>query len=145
MKINLINTVNGLIPCQDSDYEQKRKLKVGGVYTFTCKLSRNYEFHKKYFALINCAWEFLTEKQQDFFKNDTDIFRKTMEIAAGHCEVVYLISKNEWSEVPKSISFEKMDEAAFSNLYQKVFDVILKYPLKDISYEYFTKNLINFI
>lgn len=133
------------MPCQDEDYEQKRKLKIGGVYQFTCKLVRNYEFHKKYFALINCAWEFLNEKQQTFFKNDADIFRKTMEIAAGHCDTVYLIEKKEWGEVPKSISFEKMDDAEFADLYSKVLDVILKYPLKTISPEYFMENISRFL
>lgn len=145
MKLNLINTVNGLIPCQDEDYEKKRKLKIGRVYQFTCKLLRNYEFHKKYFALINCAWEYLTERQQEFFKNDIEIFRKSIEIAAGSCEIVYLIEKKEWGEIHKSIAFDKMDEAEFSELYSKVLDVILKYPLKSISPEEFLENIIHFM
>ena len=39
-------------------------------YTATIKEQRNPKFHKKYFALINCAWAFLTERQTAFFKEN---------------------------------------------------------------------------
>ena len=54
MDIYLLNTASGLKPCMDEDYEQKKKLKIGKVYKAKITLARNYEFHKKYFALINC-------------------------------------------------------------------------------------------
>ena len=46
--------------------------------------------------------------------------------------------------MPKSISFDKMDEFAFRELYSRIKDVILTTFLKHISYEEFEKNLINF-
>lgn len=144
MEINLINTLDGLIPCLDEDYEAKKKLKLGRVYRFSVKLVRNYHFHKKYFALINCAWEFLTEAQQGFFKTKKG-FRKTIEISAGHCEKIFSIDRREWIDTPLSISFDEMDEDEFEDLYSRVFDVILRYPLRTISREYFEKNLMNFI
>ena len=61
--------MSGLVPINDASYDEKKKLKIGQVYEVTIKLVRNYDFHKKYFALINCAWEFMTEKQQAFFKD----------------------------------------------------------------------------
>lgn len=140
----MINTLDGLIPCLDEDYEAKKKLKLGRVYKFSVKLVRNYPFHKKYFALINCAWEFLTEEQQSFFKTQKG-FRKTMEVAAGHCEKMFSIDRREWIDTPLSISFDEMDEDEFEDLYSRVFDVILQYPLKTISREYFEENLMNFI
>jgi hypothetical protein len=59
MKLFLQNTTHGLIPCYDADYDEKKKLKAGKVYKVEIKLARNYDFHKKYFALINCAWEYI--------------------------------------------------------------------------------------
>ena len=144
MKINILNTLSGLQLCSDSDFDAKKKLKIGQVYEVTFKLQRNYEFHKKYFALINCAWEFMREEQQEFFKT-IESFRKTMEIAAGHCETIYSIDRKEWIQTPKSIAFDKMDNAEFQELYDRVLDVILRYPLKGIDRDYFEQNLINFL
>ena len=61
MKLQLKNTMSGLVPINDASYDEKKKLKIGQVYEVTIKLVRNYDFHKKYFALINCAWEYLPE------------------------------------------------------------------------------------
>ena len=143
MKINLLNTSRGLVPMYDYDYDEKKKLRIGEVYCAEVRLQRNYEFLKKYFALINCAWECLNEKQTEFFK-DINNFRKTMELNAGHCETIYSIERKEFIEQVLSISFDKMDNDEFESLYNRVFDVILKYPLKNISQEDFINNLSKF-
>ena len=142
MKLLLKNTASGLIPIYDDDYEEKKKLKIGQVYEASIKLVRNYEFHKKYFALINCAWEYLTEPQMEFYKNK-EIFRKIIEVVAGHCEKWYSPELKKWVEIPKSISFDKMDNAEFQDLYSRVLDVII-ISLK-IDREEFEKNISNFL
>lgn len=144
MELNLLNTAGGLVPCDDNDYEEKRKLKVGQIYKATIKLNRNYRLHRKYFALINCAWAYQNERQTAFFKGSVEIFRKTMEMAAGHCERVYSIEHKEWRDVPKSIAFDKMDEAEFRDLYERVKDVLFATALRGISEEEFLDALANF-
>lgn len=143
MKLNLQNTARGLIPCYDDDFDEKKKLKIGEIYKVEIKLYRNYDFHKKYFALINCAWEYLTEKQQEFIKSKNG-FRKTLQIAAGWCEVTYSIARKDWIEESKSIAFDEMDNAEFETLYNGVKDVLFTTFLRNISEEEFMKNLINF-
>ena len=83
MKIDLVCTANGFVVASDEDYDKKRKLKIGKVYSVDIKQHRNYELHKKYFALINCAWEYLSEGKQSHFGN-VDNFRKTIEVIAGY-------------------------------------------------------------
>lgn len=144
MKINLQNTARGLIPLYDDDYEEKRKLKIGEVYTAEIRLARNYQFHRKYFALIHCAWEYQNEKVQEHFHNSKESFRKTVQIAAGHCDTYYSIARKGWIEESKSISFEKMEEAEFQELYNRVKDVLFTHFLKNISEAEFMKNLANF-
>lgn len=144
MELNLLNTAGGLVPCDDNDYEEKRKLKVGQIYKATIKLNRNYRLHRKYFALINCAWAYQNERQTAFFKGSVEIFRKTMEMAAGHCERVYSIEHKEWRDIPKSIAFDKMDEAEFRDLYERVKDVLFATALRGVSEEEFNNELINF-
>ena len=144
MELYLLNTASGLKPCYDEDYEEKKKLKIGRTYKAKITLARNIEFHRKYFALINCAWEYQNEKTVEHFKQNVDCFRKTVEIASGHCDTVYNIRLKEWTDVPKSIAFDKMDEFEFRELYENVKRVLFTVFLKGISEEEFTRNLSNF-
>ena len=144
MKINLVNTLEGFKLATDADYELKRKLKLGRVYQFETKLLRNYELLKKYHKLLSVSWEYQNEKVQEHFHNSIESFRKTVQVAAGYCDTYYSISRKEWIEESKSISFEKMEEEEFQELYSKVKDVLFLYFLKNISEEQFMKNLSNF-
>lgn len=144
MKLLLKNTGSGLIPMYDSDYQEKLKLKIGEVYEVTIKKARNYELHKKYFSLINCAWDYQNEARQLHFKNTVELFRKYVEVASGHCELFYSPKLKEWVEVPKSISFDKVDEFEFRELYEKVRHTLFTIFLNHISVEEFELNLVNY-
>ena len=144
MELYLLNTTSGLKPCYDEDYEEKKKLKIGETYKVKITLARNLQFHKKFFALINCAWEYQNEKVVEFFHHNKDAFRKTVVIAAGWYEPVYSIDKKEWTQNYKSIAFDKMDEAEFMDLYDNVKGVLFQTFLRHIDEEEFMKNLINF-
>ena len=76
MELYLLNTTSGLKPCYDEDYEEKKKLKIGETYKAKITLARNLKFHKKFFALINCAWEYQNEKVVEFFHHNKDAFRR---------------------------------------------------------------------
>ena len=144
MKLNLVCTTEGFRVADDNDYEQKRKLKKGVVYECTIKQYRNYKFHRLYFSLINCAWEYLTEQQRAFFKEDVEVFRKCVEVSAGHCELHYSIARQEWLEIPKSIAFDKLSESDFSALYERVKDVLYNIFLKSINKQEFENQLKNY-
>lgn len=144
MKLHLLNTLDGLKPCQDADYDLKKQLKLGEIYTAEIKLTRNYEFFKKYHKLIATAWEYQNEKVQEHFHNSKENFRKTIQIAAGYCETYYSIARKEWVEESKSISFEKMTEEEFAEMYSRVKDVLFMHFLKHISEDEFMRNLANF-
>ena len=143
MKIDLKCTYNGLIPMYDEDLEEKKKLKIGEIYQAEIKLVRNIDFHKKYFALLNCAWSLQSEARQIKFKT-FELFRKSVQLAAGHCEVIYSHSHKDFIEIPKSISFEKVDNAEFEEIYKSVRNVIDTVFCKGISIEDFEKHLSNF-
>ena len=144
MKLNLINTLDGFKLATDADYEQKRKLKIGEVYQVEIKLLRNYQFLRKYFALINCAWEYQPERVQKHFRDSKEMFRETIQITAGYTEPFYSWEHKAFLDKAKSISFESMSEEDFIDLYEKVKNVLFKIFLKNISEEEFMRNLVNF-
>ncbi len=145
MKLLLLNTREGLKPQYDEDYDEKKKLKIGEIYEAEIRLPRNLRFHRKYFALLRCAWEYMNEQQQAFFKNDLNVFRKSLEVTAGWCEPLYDLETMSWFHAPKSISFEKMKEDEFDTLYNNVRDILFKIILPNVSKEEFERNLVNFL
>ena len=143
MKLHLINTIDGLRPCTDYDYDNKKRLKIGSVYEVEIREVRNYQFLRKYFALIRCAYAFLTPSQQEFIKS-ADGLRDTVQIAAGYFEMCYSIKRKEWVENSISISFEKMEESEFSELYEAVKLVLFSTFLKNVDEKTFMRELVNF-
>ena len=143
MKLMVINTPHGFVPYGNDDYEEKRKLKDGATYSVEVKVVRNLNFHRKYFALIAYAWDFLNEAETATFRTKEN-FRKYLEIAAGHSDVLYHPRLQEFVEIPKSISFAKMDDAEFSDLYSRVKDVIFAIIGGRVSEDEFDRLLIDF-
>ncbi len=144
MKLLLKNTASGLVPMYDVDYEEKRKLKIGETYNAEIKKQRNPEFHRKFFALINCTWDVLPDAGKEFFKT-TEGLRKYLTVTAGHFDLVYSNRLKEFVEIPKSISFENMDNTEFQDLYNNVVSVIFSMVLKGrITEEQFNNHLANF-
>lgn len=143
MKLLVVNTPRGFVPYGDDDYEEKQKLKLGETYSVEIKVVRNLDFHRKYFALISYAWEFLNEQEIANFKTKEN-FRKYLEIAAGHCDVLYHPRLQEFVEIPRSISFSSMDNASFSDLYQRVKDVIFSIIGNRVTQDEFERLLIVF-
>lgn len=145
MKLYLLNTREGLKPLYDEDYDEKKKLKIGETYEAVIKRPRNLSFHRKYFALLRCSWEYLNEQQQSFFKNSLEVLRKSLEVTAGWCEPCFDLETQSWLHIPKSISFEKMKEDEFNTLYNNVRDILFTSIIPNISKEEFERNLVNFL
>ena len=143
MDLLLVKTANGLKPAFDEDFEKYVKLKNGKAYKAKFVTYRNLGFHRKYFALLNCAWSLQSEKSLNHFVN-FDIFRDTIQIAAGATKKAYDITNNRWIEQSKSISFEKMEEHEFQELYESVKNVLYEYFLKNVSIEEFEQILVDF-
>lgn len=143
MKLNLLCTQQGLVPMYDDDYDLKKRLKVGQTYVADVKVARNVGFHRKYWALLNAAWSLLPERTSNGFRS-LEGFRSYVIVAAGFYELYFNPRLKEFVEVPRSISFEKMDEVEFSELYDRSKDVIWSIIGRYVSEEDFERCLINF-
>ena len=144
MKILLTKTGHCLTAASEEALTALDSLEEGRTYGVDVRSTRNVRFHNKYMKLMRTAWEYMTEKRQDFFRNNFDNFRKTIEVAAGCCETVYSIGEGRWTEIPRSIAFDKMDEAEFRELYERVKDVLFATALKGVSGQEFMETLNDF-
>ena len=126
MKLHLQKVGGGLIPVSQDDKDYLDKLKLGQVIHADFKKMRNYEFHKKYFALLDFLydnWE--TDNEKCF-----DQFREDVTILAGYYKQQTRLN-GDIRTVAKSISFGSMEAEDFEKLYSKTIDVGLKYILKN--------------
>lgn len=140
MKIHLTRSPFGLSPATDDDRDKLNKLDYNEVYEIDVKLSRNYRFHCKYFKLFRIAWEFQNEDTQSHF-GSMDAWRKTVEVAAGHCDRVYNLDLGAWIEIPRSVAFDKLSEEEFQDLYERVKHVLFTVFLTDINQDDFFEAL----
>jgi hypothetical protein len=120
MKIYLQRTLRGLIPLDDTDKEKINKIPFDVALEYEVKVMRNLKFHRKFFAMLNLAFE-----NQDEFKN-FQIFREAVIIGAGFFEKVQRLHGEEII-IAKSISFSQMDNTEFETLYTACIDTIIDY------------------
>lgn len=117
----------GLVPMYDSDLDEKHRLRIGDAVLCKITKPRNYEFHKKFFALVRLVYlnlpEHLHEQLNVWSEEDMlaaiklDLGLATTQIYDGR-EVIKL----------GSISFAKMDETEFQRFYDRcVYLVQYKY------------------
>ena len=118
MKLFARNTITGLVPLYPSDFDQKRKLKLGQDYEVEIKNPRNIGFHKKFFALLNIGHE-NTKLDMPF-----ETYRKYLIMKAGFF-TAYQTPKGTYYD-PDSISFAAMSQDEFEEVYSRVLDKIIE-------------------
>jgi len=129
MKIHLLKTLTGLSPADSEAEEFLKKKKLGSVVLADIKEIRNYSFLKKWYALLNIGFDnwnpgVLDATDVTVEKNFTR-FRHDTIILCGFYERVFRLDGSVRIE-PKSVSFAKMSESEFADLYSKTIDVLLK-------------------
>jgi hypothetical protein len=135
MKLLCRNTISGLVPLYPSDYDNKRKLKLGQDYEVEVKNPRNVGFHRKFFALLNVGHE-NTKLDMPF-----DTYRRYMVTKAGYFKV-YQTPKGTFYDA-ESISFTSMSQDQFEEVYSRVLDkIIADIGLTNAEIE---KQLVNFM
>lgn len=127
-----------LIPADAMTAEYIEKLKTGDVIHSEFKKKRNAKFHRKYFALLNFAFEHSEHGDYEYLgelvEPNFDEFRNNLAILSGYFKPVFDINGKVHLRA-KSISFANMDELEFEKLYSKTIDVILKKILKNYTKE----------
>jgi len=129
MKILMSKVGGNLVPVDDEAREALRPIAKGEEVMVDVTRPRNLRFHKKFFSMMNFAFDhwqpdlpWAHGADLDSLKN-RDRFRSDIMIMAGYSDTVVDIHGN-CSPVAKSISFAKMNEAEFERVYRAVLSVI---------------------
>jgi hypothetical protein len=120
-EIYLVKKRGVFYPAYPSDKDVMDSIPVGEIVKAEITRSRNVKLLRKFFALLTVAYENLPENYNMSFDN----FREEVIIKAGYYEK-YVNFDGATVYKAKSISFAKMDETTFEQVYSDVFDVVLK-------------------
>lgn len=118
MELSLVKqSDNTFMAAFDSDYEKVLKIKTGEIYKCQITKPRSLGHHKKLFALFKLVFD-----NQERFQHSEDL-REQLIIEAGYFET-YISLHGEVIKKAKSMSFANMDQFEFSELYERIKDVI---------------------
>lgn len=139
MKTLLIKTgSNTLSPANIEEAEKLKKIKVGRVIEVELTQKRNYEFHKKFFAMLGIGFDAFEPAQQEYngipAQKNFERFREDVVIAAGFYDLVYDIKGNAKAKA-HSISFGSMDQGKFEKVYNGCCNALLQQVLKNYTRE----------
>ena len=143
MEVKLIRTPLGLAPFGDESYDLIRSLPYDTIVTAKIQESRNPLFHRKYMQFFNVAWKFQNEDTQSWFGTVRN-FRKTIEVAAGHCDKVYNLELGAWVDIPRSVAYDALDQSEFEDLYERVKNIVFTQFLPEVNLDDFFEELKDF-
>ena len=111
---------NHLIPLDEYSLEELKKVKLNKEVEVEVVQKRNIGYHRKFFVMLQLIFDI-----QSHFEA-FDPFRDWITMRAGFVER-YKAPNGVDMYRPKSISFAKMDQIEFEQLYSKVIDVALQH------------------
>jgi len=149
MEISLTKVTEGvLVPDNEQSRDFISKLKTGKTIHADFKNKRNARFHRKYFALLNFAfshWEPLNLQDPKWKgvtpKKSFNRFRKDLAILSGFYDATYRVDGSVRVEA-KSVSFSKMKEEDFEELYSNTIDVIIQKILTTYTHEELDRTIL---
>jgi len=139
---------SGFMPMDDAARSWLIKQPVGAVVKGKFSATRNPLFHRKFFAMLNIAFENWDNPEIDTeygkARTSLDTFRAYCIVKSGHWEAEVTPDGN-FRPKPKSIKFGSMSQDEFERLYSDVLDVILAKFLTRWSNEDMHDAVVNYI
>lgn len=123
MKTHLIKSYDSIgrvcfYPADEDSETYMKKLSAEEIYYNDIKRSRNYLYHKKFFAMIGIGHKATT------LPFTFDRYRKFMTMKSGHFDSWTYDGYTNFEA--KSINFETIDQTEFEEIYEKVLQVVAR-------------------
>lgn len=134
MKLLMSKSLDGSLRAVDGQgVDALRKIAAGKLVTCEVKQPRNVQHHRLYWALLSKVWENLDEERSLRYP-DVEALHIAVKICVGLRREIVLPDGRLGFEAG-SIAFNKMDQTAFREFYDKVCDLLAKYFLPGVTSE----------
>lgn len=136
MEVTLIRVHTGFAPADDEAMEAMKHFPIGSVSRLDVRLMRNYQFFKKWWALIKLGFDHFADMcPEEEFKGKTVLpnferFRKDITIMAGFYVPVWN-ARQEMRVEAESLNWGSMTEERFTKLYDATIRVLLREVFKN--------------
>jgi hypothetical protein len=137
MKIFLRKHLNALHPADAEAEEHLKKIKPGVVFSAEIKRPRNFENHKRLFALLKIVVE-----NQEVFKS-VEQLKEALKLELGYVDLIRTMS-GDVVQKPKSINFASMNEDDFQVFFSRSIDVIIKHILPGVERQDLLNEILSF-
>lgn len=156
MDIYLVKQGGAFFPADKESEEGLKKFKQGEPVKAKVTRPRNYDFHKKFFAMLSYAYDHfepvVTPESEHGIEGFGDVeleltfddFRGDILILAGYRRKKVSVTGCVTYQ-PKSIKFSNMSQDEFEKVYSACVNVILKHILKNYTREDFDKVIDEFM
>ena len=108
--------LTGLQPADDAATAFVGRLKRGELVAVTVTRPRNLAHHRKFWKLME-----IVAHNQEHYKSAEEVCA-AFKVAIGHCDFVQ--TKHGLIGIPRSISFARMNQAAFDVFYDKAIEYL---------------------
>ena len=123
--ILLIKTLNGLKASDDESEEALKRFKIGDIIKAKISKPRNIKFHRKYFKLLSIVFD-----NQERYKTSEQLL-VAIKLKLQMYDIITTID-GKLAPVLHSISFSKMDEIKFSELYNNTLTILADFLQCDL-------------
>jgi hypothetical protein len=112
MRLDLIKTQRRIQPATEQDEERLRLVRVGDLLPVSIKKPRNGRDHRRFWALVR----FIRDNHDRLHTDEAVVLE--LKLRAGHYRE-HITGYGEILFVPKSISYDEVDQTEFLDFYQK--------------------------
>lgn len=118
MKYTFRRGLNGLNPFGEEAEKLFRTLKVGDVVNLEIRRPRNPLQHRLYWQLCRTV-----AMNHETLQNEEQV-HQVIKLLSGHCDIVKVNDK--LVQVPRSIAFDRMDQAEFDAFFSRAKDIVVQ-------------------
>lgn len=122
----LKRTLSGFAPADEASSDAMKSYKIGDTFRASVVKPRNLRNHRRWWALCNLIYQ-----NSDQYKS-VDQVHDHLKILAGHCTQIVSKSTGEVYLVAESISFGKLDEAQFQEVFQRAVIAVTEHIIPGI-------------
>ena len=139
MNIELYRRGEGFLPASDDAIKVRNRMQQGEIAWFKPLRVRCPKDLRRYWALMtmcadNCERIEMPHGGVMLIQSKEDV-SDAVKICSGHCTTIFDMDGKPVYQIPKSISFENMEQSDWEKFWPKVTDVVMERIMPGVSHE----------
>lgn len=139
MNIELYRRGQGFLPASDDAIKVRDRMQLGEVAWFKPLRVRAPKELRRYWALMTMCADNCERIEMPYggvmLIQSKDDVSDAVKLCTGHCTSIFDMDGKPVYQIPKSISFENMEQSGWEAYWPKVVDVVMQRIMPGVSHE----------